>query len=231
MAGELGVEVEFAQRSGEGELVECSQGLRGRAQALARAAVADQREPARGGGQIAGVAAEGGQARACRRAVGGARELAGVVEGERHLLAGLYGVRKRDRDAQRGRGALKRHRLAVDLKGADGQVGIQLDRQIARRLVGDEIGLDLGDERLVAGAEGGVDFVVGGVEVGLGRRLLRGESAGAEKNPDGRQGPDDRLGSKSSIRQSILAVALRYQITPGELSGYGVGGWEWGGAG
>jgi 3-dehydroquinate dehydratase-2 len=32
VAAELGVEVEFAQRNGEGELVECVQGLRGRAQ-------------------------------------------------------------------------------------------------------------------------------------------------------------------------------------------------------
>lgn len=32
VAVELGVEVEFAQRNGEGELVECIQGLRGRAQ-------------------------------------------------------------------------------------------------------------------------------------------------------------------------------------------------------
>jgi 3-dehydroquinate dehydratase-2 len=31
VAGELGVEVEFAQRNGEGELVECIQALRGRA--------------------------------------------------------------------------------------------------------------------------------------------------------------------------------------------------------
>lgn len=32
VAGELGVEVEFAQKNGEGELVECIQGLYGRAQ-------------------------------------------------------------------------------------------------------------------------------------------------------------------------------------------------------
>lgn len=32
VAAELGIEVEFAQRNGEGELVECIQGLRGRAQ-------------------------------------------------------------------------------------------------------------------------------------------------------------------------------------------------------
>lgn len=32
VAGELGVEVEFAQKNGEGELVECIQALRGRAQ-------------------------------------------------------------------------------------------------------------------------------------------------------------------------------------------------------
>jgi 3-dehydroquinate dehydratase-2 len=32
VAGELGVEVEFAQKNGEGELVECIQQLRGRAQ-------------------------------------------------------------------------------------------------------------------------------------------------------------------------------------------------------
>lgn len=32
VAGELGIEVEFAQRNGEGELVECIQGLRGRAE-------------------------------------------------------------------------------------------------------------------------------------------------------------------------------------------------------
>jgi 3-dehydroquinate dehydratase-2 len=31
VAGELGVEVEFAQKNGEGELVDCIQGLRGRA--------------------------------------------------------------------------------------------------------------------------------------------------------------------------------------------------------